>query len=94
MSWSLEFDEPIELNGGSKIATLRDAGHYVAALPRRVAELDHWQTAIACLISASEKTGPVMMARIAVLQALSASTPQPALVRTRAKARNQLKISR
>jgi hypothetical protein len=62
MSWSLQFDDPIELAKGN---SLRDAAEHVTALPRAVAELEHWQTAIACLIAAAEKRGIVMMARIA-----------------------------
>ncbi len=60
----LEFDDPIPL------ATLRDAAEHVMALPRATAELEHWQTAIACLIAAAEKRGLLMMARFAMMQAL------------------------
>ena len=41
-------------------------------LPRAVAELEHWQTAIARLIAAAEKRGIVMMGRIAVVQVFTA----------------------
>jgi hypothetical protein len=78
MSWSHEFDEPIELAKGKPLRTLREAAEHITALPRAVSELEHWQTAIACLIAAAEKRGIVMMARIAMLQALQAERPQPA----------------
>ncbi|WP_407174531.1 hypothetical protein [Bradyrhizobium sp. STM 3562] len=78
MSWSIEFDDPIALAKGKPLRTLRDAAEHITALPRAVAELDHWQTAIACLIAAAEKRGIVMMARIAMVQALQAGKPQPA----------------
>jgi hypothetical protein len=35
MTWSRAFDEPIPLPGGRTLATLRDAGDYIAALPNR-----------------------------------------------------------
>jgi hypothetical protein len=34
MSWSTKFDEPIALAKGKALRTLRDAGHYIAALPK------------------------------------------------------------
>jgi hypothetical protein len=71
MSWSLKFDVPIELVKGKALRTLRDAGNYVIALDPRETKQQHWQTAMACLLSAAERSGPVMMARIAMVQALS-----------------------
>ncbi len=75
MSWSLKFGEPIELANRKRLRTLRDAGEYVITLPQCEAEEERWQTAMACLLSASEKKGPVMMARIAMMQALQAGQP-------------------
>jgi hypothetical protein len=34
--WSRTFDDPIPVPDGSELRTLRDAGHYVAALPKAV----------------------------------------------------------
>jgi hypothetical protein len=87
MSWSLEFDEPIELAKGMPLRTLRDAANHITALPRAVAELEHWQTAIACLIAAAEKRGILMMARIAMMQALQAGKPQAPLAPRRKPAK-------
>jgi hypothetical protein len=88
MSWSLTFDEPITLAKGKELRTLRDAADHVTALPKKVADLPHWRLAIACLLSAADKRGPVMMAQIAMLQALHAGTPERAVEprRRRAKA--------
>jgi hypothetical protein len=78
MSWSLEFDEPIVLANCQSLRTLRDAGDYVAALSKKEANLSHWQVAASCLLSACDKGGDlVVMARIAMVQALQASKPQP-----------------
>lgn len=79
MSWSLEFDEAITLAKGQSLRTLRDAGHYILALPKRETAQRHWQTAMACLLSAAQKRGPVMIARIAMLRALQAGQPKAPL---------------
>ena len=34
LSWSVEFDDPIELPDGPKLLTLRDAAEYVTKLPK------------------------------------------------------------
>jgi hypothetical protein len=78
MSWSLKFDEPISLAKGKPLRTLRDAGNYVAALPKKEVVLPHWQLAAQCLLAAVEKGGGlVMMARIAMVRALNADELQP-----------------
>ncbi|WP_407179550.1 hypothetical protein [Bradyrhizobium sp. STM 3562] len=41
-------------------------------------QLEHCQTAIACLIAAVEKRGFVMMARMTMVQALAAGQPETA----------------
>ena len=92
MSRSLQFDDPIELAKGKPLDTLRDEAEQITALPRAVAELEHWQTAIACLIAAAEKRGIVMMARIAMVQALRAGKPQAA-PETRKKAAKKYRTS-
>lgn len=78
MSWSRKFDEPIELAKGKPLRTLRDTGTYITALPKKEAALPHWQLAAQCLLSAAEKSGLVMMARIAMMRALHADNPTPA----------------
>ena len=77
MSWSLKLDEPIVLANGEALHTLRDAGEYVTRLPKKEADLSNWQDAARCLLQASEKgRGLVVMATIAMLQALQAHEPQ------------------
>jgi hypothetical protein len=77
MRWTARFDEPIRFGTGKALHTLRDAADHITALPRQVAELEHWQDAIACLIAAAEGKGPIMMARVGVLRALSAGRAPP-----------------
>jgi hypothetical protein len=85
--WSRQFDDPIP-TGDGELRSLRDAGVYILALPPAEAEREHWQVAMECLISAAEKGGIVMMARIAILRALNHGEPDPAPAprRMRAKA--------
>ena len=77
MSWSWKFDEPIEVGNGKVLRTLRDAGDHVIALSPSEAKQPHWQTAVDCLLSASEKRGLVVMARIAMLRALNSGKAPP-----------------
>jgi hypothetical protein len=76
VAWSRVFDDPIPVDGG-ELLTLRDAGMYILALPPKEASLPHWQLAMACLISAAERGGIVMMARIAMMKALHHGKPEP-----------------
>jgi len=69
--WSRSFDDPIALPNGGSLLTLRDAGVYIVALPPREAKQPNWQTAMQLLISAAERGGIVMLARIAMVRALS-----------------------
>jgi hypothetical protein len=81
MSWTAPFDEPIRLNNGKRLRTLREAAQHVIDLPPRQSLLPHWQTAMACLLSAAEGKGPMMMARVAMVRALAggaaAREPKP-----------------
>jgi hypothetical protein len=75
--WSRHFFDPIPAGDGGELRTLRDAGVYILALPPAEAEREHLQVAMECLISAAEKGGIVMMARIAMLRALNHGEPDP-----------------
>jgi hypothetical protein len=77
LPWSLKFDDPIKLEGRKTLRTLREAAQYIVELPPRQSALPHWQTAMACLLAAAERKGPVMMARIAVVKALTTDVPEP-----------------
>lgn len=41
--WSRPFANPILLPDGRELHTLRDAGHYIAKLPKREHDKPHWQ---------------------------------------------------
>jgi hypothetical protein len=76
--WAQAFDDPIELPGGGKLRTLRDAGHYVTALSKADQTKAHWQTAAHELMMAAERGGILMLAEIAMRQALAHGRPKPA----------------
>jgi hypothetical protein len=77
MSWFLKFDEPIALPKGKALRTLRDAGEYVTALSKADQAKPHWQTAAHELMMAAKRGGILMLAEIAMRQALAHGRPEP-----------------
>jgi hypothetical protein len=70
--WSRRFDEPIELPDGKKLRTLKDA---IAWLAKEVPKSEHAmpkvQTAARMVTEAAENNGPIMLARIGMMQAIN-----------------------
>ena len=72
MSWDQRFAEPIVLEDGSKLATLRDAiAHLAKLIPKAERNMPEILTASDLLTNAAEHGGPVEFARIATLQAIN-----------------------
>jgi hypothetical protein len=69
--WNRPFEDPIDLPDGRKLLTLKNAADYIMKLPKAEQKHEKWETAISCLIMAAEGRGPLMHARIGVLQALN-----------------------
>jgi hypothetical protein len=69
--WSRPFEDTITLSDGRTLSTLRDAGDFIASLPKAEQQRKEWQTAIECLIGAAEYRDDLMHARIGVLRALN-----------------------
>jgi hypothetical protein len=69
--WSRPFEDPIVLPDGRKLVTLKNAADYIMKLPKAEQKHEKWQTAVEMLIMAAEGRGPLMHARIGVLQALN-----------------------
>jgi len=67
--WKLHFEDPIILPNGSKLVTLLDAGNYIASLPRKETQTDHWQVAIEALLMAAQDRGPLLHARVGMRRA-------------------------
>ncbi len=68
--WSRKFEDPITLPDGRKLVTLKNAADYIMKLPKAEQKQEKWQTAVEVLIMAAEGRGPLMHARIGVMQAL------------------------
>jgi hypothetical protein len=69
--WSRVFDDPIQLPDGQELKTLRDAGQYIASLPKRQHNSTEWQAAVEALMLIVEHGGPTMLARIGMMKALN-----------------------
>jgi hypothetical protein len=87
VSWDSRFAEPIELPGGVRLASLRDAiVHLVNTVPSSERGTPVILTAAELITSAAERGGPIEFARIATLQALNRHSKRvlnPDIVKTR-----------
>lgn len=54
-----------------KLVTLRDAGEYIAALPKKEHDAQELRAAMEAVLLVVERGGPTMLARIGVLRALN-----------------------
>jgi hypothetical protein len=72
VSWDSRFAQPIELPGGVKLASLREAIlHLVNTVPSFERRLPVVLTAAELITSAAEHGGPIEFARIATLRAIN-----------------------
>jgi hypothetical protein len=72
MSWDSSFPEPIEVAGGVKLVSLREAiVHLVNTVPSSERGTPVVLTAAELITSAAERGGPIEFARIATLRALN-----------------------
>lgn len=94
-NWSSKFDDPIPLPDGGQLATLRDAGNYIAALPKSLQDSERWQLATKDLMRAATETVEWrFFARLAIMKALYGTTPPPVGAEKRVKKRDQWKERR
>lgn len=79
--WDVPFDDAIPVPGGKLITTLREAGEYISALPKRTQQLPQWERATKDLIMAADVDRAWRyFARISVYQAIHGDklrTPLP-----------------
>src|SRR4030081_1692310 len=71
VDWSRKFDEPIPLQKGRQLVTLKDAGSYIIKLPKPEHLAAEWQAAMEALILVATLGGPTMFARIGIMRALN-----------------------
>jgi hypothetical protein len=74
--WSRRFESD-PLPDGGELTTLRDAGHYITALPKAKHNRPELRLATRILMQAGEDGMPIMLAEIAVRRALNAGKPGP-----------------
>jgi hypothetical protein len=71
-SWKSKFDEPILLPDGRKLRTLKEA---IAWLAKEISKSEHAtpkvQTAARMVTEAAENGGPIIFARMGVMQAIN-----------------------
>lgn len=75
--WHRTFDDPIPLPGGGELHTVRDAGNYIAGLPKRERDSFAWRAAIEALMLVAEHGGDTMLPRIGIMQALYPGNTTP-----------------
>jgi hypothetical protein len=75
MTWSAQFDDPIDLPDGRKLITLRDAATYITELPE--AERRECQIAAQSLMDAAEHQDLIKQAYIDVLRAIHRNEASP-----------------
>src|ERR1700757_674551 len=62
--WHHAFDDAIPLPGGGELHTLRDAGDFIAKLPKREHDAPAWLAAIPALMLFVDHGGDTMLLRI------------------------------
>jgi hypothetical protein len=60
LSWSDEFESPIELPRRKPLITLRDAAVHITKLPKAEHDAKEWQAAMEALILVAEHNGSTM----------------------------------
>jgi hypothetical protein len=89
--WSRTFADPIILQDGRKLLTLRDAGEFITRLPKAKHNRPEWRLAAAMLMQAAEDGAPVVLAEIAMRRALDADgDPKPPRPRRKAPKKYQI----
>jgi hypothetical protein len=72
VSWDERFAEPIVLDDGTNLATLREAiAHLAKIIPKAQCNLPEVLTASDIITKAAEQAGPIEFARITTLQAIN-----------------------
>jgi hypothetical protein len=69
--WDRAFDDPIPLPRGGELVTLRDAGKFIANLPKREHDAPEWLTAIEALVLVVEGGGDTMLPFVGIMRALN-----------------------
>ena len=74
MSWDRPFDQPLPLPRGTPARTLSEAARFIITLPKAQRDRPEWRLAIHLLIDAAEDLGPMLFARLGILNAMEGDT--------------------
>jgi hypothetical protein len=75
--WKRRFNEPIPLPGSGKLVTLKNAIAWLAkAVPKSEHNMKQVQAAAHCVTEAAENGGPMMFARMGIMQAINRRKPE------------------
>jgi hypothetical protein len=74
--WGRPLEDPIGVDG-RELVTLRDAGEFIAALPKKDHDALEWRAAMEALLLVVERGGPTMFARIGIMRALNRGMAKP-----------------
>ena len=80
--WSRSFDNPIPLPDGGELCALRNAGNYIAGLPKREHDTFARRAAIQALLLVAAHGGDTMLPRIGIMRALYPGGTVPTRVRS------------
>jgi hypothetical protein len=83
--WHRTFDDPIPLPDAGELRTLREAGNYIAGLPKREHDTAAWLAAIQALMLVVEHGGDAMLPRIGIMRASYPGGTRPTPPKKRAK---------
>jgi hypothetical protein len=78
--WSRRFDDPIPIQGGKPLFTLRDAASYITKLPKAEHDAPAWRAAVQALLLVAEHGGDTMLPRIGMMRALYPGKETPLAV--------------
>jgi hypothetical protein len=67
--WDRAFDDPIPIPRSGELVTLRDAGQFIANLPKREHDAPEWLTAIEALMLVVERGGDTMLPCVGIMRA-------------------------
>jgi hypothetical protein len=69
--WQRQFEDPIDLPGGRRLVTLKDAADHIMRLSKAEQNLQQWQAVVEALIMVAERRGPLLHARVGMLRAMN-----------------------
>lgn len=80
MTWSMRFEDPVQLPDGSQLFTLRQAAKHILTLTKADHRAKEWRIAMRKIIEAADHGGSICLARAELLRAIQLNCSQPTVV--------------